>query len=198
MCERCQRSVRALTIVRDLAPKATARRRRPGWAFAGASGLLAASVAVVALWSSERSQALAGLGAVNAAPAYVGAQMRAAPSENAVRFDSAMHAYARGDYAAAAVLLERGRPIGEDAAPADFFRGAALLMEGQNREAERALGNVIAAGPNPYSVEAYFYRAKARLRMGDRDGAESDLRRAAASEGPHAREAQRLLSQLGG
>ena len=97
-------------------------------------------------------------------------------------FNAAMVAYSTGDYRGAESGLEAALAAGVDPAPANFFRGASLLMLDRDREAADAFYAVIPAGESPYLAEAHYYLAKALLRMGDADGALAQLASSASGE----------------
>lgn len=182
-CERCQREIRLAAATRAALADGRARRRRGGrygaWVLAAAAAL-----AAVLLVSRERVPAdVARLGAVDQPPVYLGVPVRAEETSADDRFAAAMRDYAAGDYAAAADGLRAARDAGVDRPPADFFLGTSLLMLGRDAEAVDAFDRVIALGETPYLTEAYFYRAKARLRQGTAAAALADLERAAAGDG---------------
>lgn len=198
-CERCQRELALGVAVRDafgvpaaggsesdgeghrIAPGRRGRRR--GWIGAAGAGLAAAAVAAFLLFRpSALSRELATLGGVSQPPVYLGIPVRAEPAPWETAFGEAMARYAEADFRAAAAGLEQAIQAGVPPVPAEFFRGASLLMLDRPAAASEALAAVISAGGSPYLAEAHFYRAKALLRLGRGEDALVELR-AAASEG---------------
>jgi hypothetical protein len=110
-------------------------------------------------------------------------------------FREAMEPYLRGDFPAAAVALRevtRARPQDH---VARFYLGVSELLAGETDPAIDDLGRV--GGGDPTLVHAArFYRAKAWLRKGDVASALPELQAVAATEGPRAVEARRVLEQL--
>ena len=192
-CAHCQASVQAGIIVLRV-PAPQLHRSYRWWLASGA--LAAAALAGVLFWQGGGSSELRALGTVEVAPIYLGAPVRAYPTNEFALFDSAMEHYAAARYADAAVLLERARVAGAQDASLDFFLGASQLLAGSPEPAERAFTAVIDQGDNLYVVEAHFYRAKARLQRGNRKGAIEDLRIAAAGDGATSQGARALLQQL--
>lgn len=198
-CERCQRELALGVAVREAfatpaaagtEPNAEAHRiapggrgRRRGWIGAAGAGLAAAAVAAFLLVRpSGLSRELAGLGRVSQPPVYLGIPVRAEPVPWETPFAEAMARYAEADFRAAAAGLERAIEAGAPPVPAEFFRGASLLMLDRSAEAAEALAAVTSSGDSPYLAEAHFYRAKALLRLGRSEDALAELG-AAASEG---------------
>jgi tetratricopeptide (TPR) repeat protein len=91
--------------------------------------------------------------------------------------------YLAGDFEAAVVGLGAALTAGIEPAPAEFFRGASLLMLDRPEEATGAFDAVVAAGESPYLAEAHFYRAKALLRLGRAADAQNSLEASAAVAG---------------
>lgn len=197
-CERCQRELALGVAVREAfgAPAAAGseadgegnriapgrRGRRRGWIGAAGAGLAAAAVAFLLFRPAGIPRELAGLGGVSQPPVYLGIPVRAEPVPWETPFAEAMARYAEADFRAAAAGLERAIEAGAPPVPAEFFRGASLLMLDRPAEASEALAAVISAGGSPYLAEAHFYRAKALLRLGWAEDALAELG-AAASEG---------------
>ncbi len=171
-CAECQASVRqAATLGAALRAERPAAQRR----LAAALAMAAAAVAVLAVaWPRD---AVRRLGGVDSAPGFQGLTVRADADAMASLADRGMAAYVDGDYAAAARLL--GEAAGDaDAPPAvHFFLGVSLLMEGDAAGAATALERALRTDDDPYAPEARLYLAKARLRLGDAEGALGELRR---------------------
>ena len=164
-------------------PRPVEPRRLP-WRGIGAVILAAAAIAAVLLIPRDRvSEELAELGRVTQPPVYLGVPVRQAPARPDSVFAEAMSAYVAEEYAAAATGLEEALMAGAGSVPAEFFRGASLLMLGRPDEAERAFSAIIEAGDSPYLAEAHYYRAKALLSLGRASEALQELEAAVNSEG---------------
>jgi len=159
--------------------------------------LAAAAVATVLfLPIGSESGPFAELGRVTQPPVYLGVPVRQAPARPDSVFAEAMNIYASGDYAEAADGLARAVDAGAGPVPAEFFRGASLMMLDRPEEAEAAFAAVIEAGDSPYLSEAHFYRAKTLLRVGRAGEAQAELRESveSADSGSEIAAAARALS----
>ena len=199
-CERCQRELALGVAVRKAlgavpgesadAPDGEVHRigpgrrgRRRGWIAAAGVGLAAAAAVLLVLRPTGVARELAALGGVEQPPVYLGLPVRAEPLPWEATFGEAMARYAEGDFRAAAAGLRAAIEAGAPSLPAEFFRGASLLMLDRPREAAEGFSAVIAEGPSPYLAEGHYYRAKAMLRLGEGEQALFDLRAAAAANG---------------
>jgi tetratricopeptide (TPR) repeat protein len=199
-CARCQAEVRVAAAVRAAAPEFAvrpARRSRPlaraGWTV----GLAAAAVVVLLVWRMPGARnELASLGHVLVPPTYLGVEVRAAVREADSLFVAAMAFYDEGSYRAAAERLDRALAAGVDSAPAEFFRGATLLMMNREEDAAAAFRRVLDLGSTPYEPEAHFFLAKALLRRGDGPSALEELRLAAGTAGALGRHAAALADSV--
>ena len=163
-CARCQGDIRLAATIRAAGPP---RRRMAAARWLPLSlTALAAGVVLLVLARSGPSAALTRLGAVTAAPVYLGLEVRGPGSAGDTLFEAAMSAYAAARYDSAASGLEAALRAGVDSAPAEFFLGASRLIMGSNAAAAEAFRHVIALGSTPYLAEAHFYLAKALLRQG--------------------------------
>jgi TolA-binding protein len=217
-CERCQREIElaaalkvamkapgaSTTLGRDAAFTARAEIATPAaprrWRAAGAVAAAAVLVIAVALVKRPRAPTdVPAWGTVSQAPIYLGVPVRdgtAAASDSL--FEVAMQSYSAERFADAARALREAIAGGATHPPAHFFLGASLLMSGQPRDATTAFDAVLAAGDSPYRVEAYYYRAKCLLQLGDRERAIADLAAAAAERGEAADQARALRDSVSG
>jgi tetratricopeptide (TPR) repeat protein len=192
VCERCQLSIRAGVAV-GTAPAARKRVRiAPAWIVTG----MAATIACVFALSTVHHRSVRALGRVTIAPAYVGMPVRALSDDQSVLFDSAMTAYNRRDYATSADLLKKLNEDNNADVASRFFLGASYLMLADAEAAEASLTSVVAHGPSLYTGEAFYYRGLARLQLGRRADAISDLHTAASMEPRIAADSRRLLDRL--
>jgi len=160
-------------------------------------GTAAAVLAGILLFSPERvPPRLSALGEVEQAPIYLGIPVRQEVVVADSMFDRAMLAYLANEFQAAVTGLEEAVAAGFDPLPAQFFLGSSLLMLDRPSEAAEAFGVVIASGDSPYLPEAYFYRAKALLRLGDIELAQRDLRAAAGASAEISDHAQALADSV--
>ncbi|HSW29627.1 MAG TPA: zf-HC2 domain-containing protein [Longimicrobiales bacterium] len=169
-CAECQGAVREAAGVR-----VALRGVRPSsrMRITAAGALAAAAVAVLAVaWPRD---AVRSLGGVDAAPEFRGLAVRGDADAAAALADQGMEAYVDGEYAAAARLLAEAASDGDAPPAVSFFLGISLLMEGEAAAAAAALEEATFPEGNPYAPEARFYLAKARLRLGDGQGALADL-----------------------
>lgn len=210
-CTRCQDTIALMlsvrTAMRGMAritplpvapPRETPERARRRMRIVTTVGvLLAAGFAGIAAirWNDVRS--VQALGSDFVPPAYGGVPVRGAQAAADSVFAAGMAAYVRGEYATAARAL---RPLTEtDPAPAPaFFLGASLLMLHAPAAADSAFARVIAAAPNPYVREATYYRALARLQLGDRATATRELEIVASQSDSLGATARRLLHRVEG
>jgi tetratricopeptide (TPR) repeat protein len=199
-CESCQQAIALGSAIRGTLPSVRAVPARRSWVTLGAGlGLAAAAglAAVLLLPSTRPSAELTQLGAVGQAPLYLGVPVRAdQPASADSLFGKAMAAYGSEDYTEAAPALRAALRAGVDSAPAEFFLAASVLMHGDAEQAEAGFARVIALGDTPYRLEAYFYRAKALLRLGRTTDALADLQSAAALEGVVATHARALADSV--
>jgi len=189
-CDRCQKELVLAVAIRESLPEGEAEqepavpRRLPWRGLAAGLTLAAAAVAALMLVPRDRvSDRIAELGRVTQPPVYFGVPVRQAPARPDSVFAEAMSAYVAEEYAAAATGLEEALMAGAGSVPAEFFRGASLLMLGRPDEAERAFSAIIEAGDSPYLAEAHYYRAKALLSLGRASEALQELEAAVNSEG---------------
>jgi tetratricopeptide (TPR) repeat protein len=185
-CPRCQTDLRLAWAVRAALAEPAASVARPHagrWLVVAGLALAAGLAAIVVLRSNRGANQWSDLGAVSAAPIYLGVAIRGTSAPGDSLFDVAMKAYDAGRYAEAVSGLRSALAAGADSAPTEFFSGSALLMQDRPDDATVAYARVIALGDSPYQAEARLYRAKALLRQGNADAAVSDLRAAGAGGG---------------
>lgn len=130
-------------------------------------------------------------------PPYLPLTMRS-EEDARIRFEAAMTAYARSDYAGAATALEQVVSLQPSNAKALFFLGICYLMLDRPASATKVLQQCVAGGDPGYSDEARYFLAKALLRTGDRAAATAALDALARSKGPRAEDARRLRDALAG
>jgi tetratricopeptide (TPR) repeat protein len=185
-CPRCQNELRLAWAIRQELGKPDAAMVRPRsrrWVAVAGLALAAGIGAVMVLRPTARANEWKDLGAVSVPPIYLGVMTRGAQAPGDSLFDLAMNDYGSGRYSEAASGLQRALAAGADSAPAEFFRGSALLMQDRPVDAATAYARVIALGESPYLAEARLYRAKALLRQGRAEAAVTELRAAGAVEG---------------
>ena len=193
-CDRCQEELQLAIVVREALREADVRAAPAGsgsdedpvrridlapdepprlpWRGIGAVTLAAAAVAVLLLIPRDHVSAeFAELGRVTQPPVYLGVPVRQAPARPDSVFGAAMMAYVAGDYEGTVTGLDAALAAGFEPAPAEFFRGASLLMLDRTDEAITAFDAVVAQGESPYLPEAHYYRAKALLTVGRPDDA---------------------------
>lgn len=184
LCDRCQRELTLAMAVREALSETddSAYTTRP-WAGRrnriGVGMALAAAAAIAALLvlpTDRVSGPIAELGRVTQPPIYLGVPVRQAPARPDSVFGAAMSAYGAGNYSDAVDGLESAIAAGVDLAPAQFFRGASLLMLDDPEGAATAFEVVIASVDSLYAAEAHYYLAKALLRQGKTDRALAELR----------------------
>ncbi|NNM04165.1 MAG: hypothetical protein HKO65_03600, partial [Gemmatimonadetes bacterium] len=128
----------------------------------------AAVVAGLVFFGPDRvPEAISDLGRVGQPPIYLGVPVRQEAAAAESLFDTAMRSYMADEFFDAAVGLRQALDAGADPIPAQFFRGASLLMLDRPQEAAEAFGVIISLGRSPYVAEAHYYRAKSLLRLGD-------------------------------
>lgn len=171
-CESCRNAVRVGATARvALVESAGAQMSRgPGrtrllW--------LAAAAGITTIILVNRNDSIGRLGEITAAP-FVAGVVRPARDSITALVDSGMAAYAAADFRTAARQLERATSR-DSSASVSFFLGVSLLMNEENRAALRALERVTAG--TPYATEAAYYRAKAFVRLKQRDSAVAVLER---------------------
>lgn len=190
-CERCQEELTLAIAVREalrdgeagVPDDEPAGHRRLPWRgiTAGVTLTAAAVTALMLLQPGRISERVFELGRVTQPPIYLGVPVRQAPARPDSVFAEAMTLYAAADFASASAALARAVDAGAGPVPAEFFRGASLMMLDRPEEAATAFAAVIGAGDSPYLSEAHFYRAKALLRVGLVDEARAELRESAAT-----------------
>jgi tetratricopeptide (TPR) repeat protein len=185
-CRRCQAELRLATAVRSTLPgidRAAARRRWPVIAAAAAVAAAAVITSIVFLRPSSSDDGLAALGGVDQAPVYLGVEIRGESGAADSLFELGMSYYLQKRYDQAATTLDASLSVAADLVPAEFFLAVSRLMNGEPDAAVPVFGRLIERGETPYLAEAYYYRAKAFLRLNRADEALSDLRAAAAAGG---------------
>lgn len=128
-------------------------------------------------------------------PPYIPLTVRA-QDDARIRFESAMDAYARSEYATAATGLETVASQEPSNARTRFFLGVSYLMLARPNEAVTVLEQCVALRDPAYQDDAQFFLAKALLRKGDRGAATRTLDALARSNGPRAEEARALRDAL--
>lgn len=190
-CAECRAEVRLASGIRgELTRRAPFRKP---WLYAAGAGLAATFIVAIAL--PERSS-LAFLGDVASAPEYNGIAVRASADAADSAFSAAMAIYARGTFKEAADALRSARAVGADTVTTTFFLGASLLMADRPSDAAEELGRAGRMGPTPYSAESHFYRAKALLRLDNKEEALSALAAAAAIHSSIRAHAQALADSV--
>jgi tetratricopeptide (TPR) repeat protein len=205
-CDQCQAELMLAVAVREALPEAESEgtdeepavpRRLPWMRIAAGLTLAAAATVALLMIPSDRvSDEIAGLGRVTQPPVYLGVPVRQAPARPDSAFGAAMSAYALGDYTDAVTGLEDALASGAGPVPAEFFRGASLLMLDRPADAELAFSAIIEAGESPYLGEAHYYRAKALLSLGRVDEAQRELRAAMSADSDIAKSATALADSL--
>ena len=162
-----------------------------------AAGLgLAAMFATVIAYEGINTSRVRALGELQSVPDYGGVPVRATATPAEAQFESAMSAYARGNYRNASDGLEAAIRAGNDAAVSEFFLGASMLQLDEAAAAASSFRRVIAAGESPYLVEAHYYLGKALLRLGRGGEALGLLRLAASKPDPIAPRASALADSV--
>ena len=150
----------------------------------------------VAPWAgSPTDQALIAASAVEAPP-YEPRTLRSLAGEGELAFREAMTAYQEGDLAAAIPGLERAVALDDSLDKAHFYLGACYLLEDKPEEAIARLSHVAEIEDSSYHEWAYFYRAKAHLRLGDLDSALADLSEVISVGGELQTRAEEVLEQI--
>lgn len=188
-CAECRGTVTVGMAVRS-EKKPNARRI---WVPAGAA---AAAAALALFVASTRSDPMRELGAVDAAPGYVGLPVRADVHPGDSSFNSGMRHYQSHRFREAINDLREARRLGADSAATSFFIGVSLLMMNQPEEAGQEL-KAVARGESLYAGEAGYYRAKAFIRLGQADSAIAMLQAAASIENHKKTESADLMEAIG-
>jgi TolA-binding protein len=119
------------------------------------------------------------LGALFAARLFHQERDRAAEAREL--YERASQAYARGQFEDAAELARHGAARGQGTAMREellCLRGESLLRAGEAALAVKAFETLLQEAPDgPYTPQALFSGAEARLRVGDVAGAQSDRQR---------------------
>lgn len=186
-CLRCQASIRAVVAVRATGqprPRTFPARR----AVLSVGLAVAAGIAGLFFVREFRPVSeLVAIGQVDAAPVYLGVELRGLESSADSLFASGMRAYGVADYPTAQAELRRALKSGAAPEPTNFFLGASQLMLGAASEAAISFGRVIDRGGNVYTHEAHYYRALATLQLGRLDGVDADVQVARQSPVLHDR-----------
>jgi len=205
-CESCHRRLGELTLLSvslesdplavDAGRASTRRSWQWGWA------VVAALIVIgILLWprlwdrQPERDAVMVSLSAVEAPP-YERKVARGGAQDAEIQFREAMVHYQEGDYGATIPGLETAAELDPDSAQIQFFLGAAYLLEEQPERAIDSLSRVVAFEDPDFLEWAYFYRAKACLRIGRLGSAREDLTEVAEIGGDLRADAQELLDQL--
>lgn len=219
-CQRCQDEIMLAVAVREglqaleaEVPATGASSPEPGEASRSRTNKIpakiwlpaaaAAAIAGLIFFGPGRvPENLSELGHLEQPPVYLGVSVRQEEASADSLFAAAMLRYVAEDYAGAASGLTGALEAGAGPIPAQFFRGASFLILNRSREAVEAFGVVTSLGESPYLAEAYYYRAKALLRLGEVELALADLQAAstmAAEISPSAEAlADSLEVQMGG
>ena len=129
-------------------------------------------------------------------PQYIPLTLRARADDARVRFDEAMLAYARGDYAGAAAGLAEVAAAEPSNARARVFLGVSYLMRDRPQEAITVLQQAVALRDPAYQDDVQFFLAKALIRTGDLEAASRTLDALIRSDGPRTNEARVLRDAL--
>jgi tetratricopeptide (TPR) repeat protein len=214
-CPRCLETLRVLQAVQaelweqgSPAPaKALGRRPAPArrWALASVAALFLVAAGAIVIWrhggfpgrtgSVDRSRALHALSEFEP-PLYLPATLRAGEGEAAERFRLGMEQYQAGAYDRAIKELAVAERFDPQAPQIAFFLGVCNLLTGRTDPGITLLQKTVSFGDTPYLLEARFYLAKGFLRKGDAMRAAAQLDIVAASRGPQAEEAARLLAAI--
>jgi TolA-binding protein len=180
-CAECREEVQSGAAIsaalRSTPATARAAKLRLPWV---AASLAAAAVIVVAMWPRDSLRQLARL---DTPPRFERLAVRSAATPTDALVDSAMDAYAAGDYAAARERFA-SLPDGTGGSGAQFFYGAAALADGEPAVARAPLQRVAADSTSAYAPRARVLLAKALIGIGRADSALAVL---AASSDPSAR-----------
>ena len=159
---------------------------------------LAASLLLLVLARREPAALASRLGGVAVAPTYLGIQLRGESSAADSVFQAGMNDYMERRYSHAVTFFRRSRSVDGDHARDDFFLGVSLLMTNEPVAAGESFSRVVRLGESPYRSEAYFYRAKARLRLGRIDEALGDLALAVSRRDDNSSNAAALADSVRG
>jgi predicted Zn-dependent protease len=146
----------------------------------------------VAALAAQSRRVLADLGRLDP-PAYAAPLLRDGVDPV---FDDAIESYGARRYDQAASLLRRFVTREPEDPAGNFFLAASLMMTDEVGEAEDRLGVVLAAQAGPFEMPSRFILAKARIRVGDLNGAERQLSQVTKRDGPYARQAAELLAKV--
>jgi tetratricopeptide (TPR) repeat protein len=206
-CAQCSDAVQdAAALISELADErwAVADEPRPGWTSQWTL-LAAAAVLVLAIgasfWLGSPSPSdlsptvLAGLSAIEAPP-YEPKLLRGTDGGSDRGFREAMVPYLSGDYVGTIEGLEAVAAADPDLIEVSFYLGACFLLTDRPHEALESFGNVVETGEMPYLEWARFYRAKALLRLGDREAAKADLEAVLTYHGELEESARVILDQI--
>jgi tetratricopeptide (TPR) repeat protein len=127
-------------------------------------------------------------------PEYVALTMRA--GDAAPLFDEAMVQYARGNFAEATKGLDAAASRAPKSSRIQFYRGIANLMVNRPERSVEAFDRAAQGDDAAYADPARFFRAKAKLRLGQLDAAMRDLEVVARGSSEHADASQRILNAL--
>ncbi len=201
-CPRCFQGLEDARRIRagfgEMAPSVRSQARRcPGVAatlLATAAVLVLIALAALLSREPDPDSELVALGRVRAAdlPPYVPVRLRG-EIEATEAHARGLDAYRRGDFDAAAAILE---PItGADASPIlHLYTGASLLA---SERPEAAMPHLEAAGVQPMLADtALWLIARAHLQQGDAESALEALRRLSVGDGPWAERALELRSRV--
>lgn len=113
-------------------------------------------------------------------------------------FATAIAAYQKRDYSAAAAALRTFADTHPDFEPARFYLGVSLLLSGDRKSGIEQLRTITISGNSPYLERARFYLAKAYIGEHDIPQAEKQLSDLIAQHGDLEKQATILLAQIGG
>lgn len=206
----------ATAIELRVAPAASTQKAPAGWTIGRTWALAAAAILVLTLVSipvfyrrqnvetvqerpaqrDRRGDLIARLASVNA-PSYIPITLRGgSKSVASERFQKGMERYGKGDYAAAASLLEQAAGLKPDLQPALFYLGISQLMAHQPDKAIATLSRLTQIEATPYLEESHWYLAKAFLRKQDLTSAQKELEVVITLNGAHLDEARRDLEAI--
>ena len=129
-------------------------------------------------------------------PLYRAPVLRGAGQTGTERFRTAMQAYQRQDYTAAAAGLTEAYRLNPAAPAPAFYLGVCYLIQDQVSQAGVLFNKTIAMGNTPYLELAHFYMAKTFLRGRDASSAHQELQATVTLRGDKQMEAQALLDRL--
>lgn len=201
-----RRFVASMRGLRDLPVAASRSVRRGGWLAAAAVAAVAAGLVVYQMGGHSPTDPVARWRELVVAKAPYTPGERgdgvlwrggAAPSGEEGAFADGMKAYASGDLALAARLLEASLSSGSGHDEAPFYLGVTLLLLERPGEAHAQLERAARGTAPGTRAEATWYLALARLKSGRQDAAIELLEDLVADPaGSHRREAADLLRQM--